>query len=114
MEALEGGVLVVGVDGAMRNTAILEILNKVRGEEALADAAFAVDEKVDLFGHKVAPDQRFRGSAMRGPRARGRSAVASDCVAFARGSLGGADGCDIAAGEGNTTGGRWRTGLGAA
>ena len=53
MEALERRVLVVAVDGAMRDTAILEILNEVRGEEALADAAFAVDDEVDLFGHEV-------------------------------------------------------------
>ena len=41
----------VGVDGAMREAAVFEILDKVRGEEALADAAFAVDDEVDLFGH---------------------------------------------------------------
>jgi hypothetical protein len=41
VEALERAVFVVAVDGAMRNTAILEILNEVCGEEALADSAFA-------------------------------------------------------------------------
>ena len=38
---------------AMRDTAILEILNEVRGEEALADTAFAVDDEVDLFAHRM-------------------------------------------------------------
>jgi hypothetical protein len=37
----------------MRDTAIFEILNKVRREEALANAALAVDDEVDLFGHKL-------------------------------------------------------------
>jgi hypothetical protein len=35
----------------MRDTAILKILNEVPGEEALADATFAVDYEVDLFDH---------------------------------------------------------------
>jgi hypothetical protein len=39
-EALENGVLVVAVDCAMSDAAIFQILNEVRGEEALSDAAF--------------------------------------------------------------------------
>jgi hypothetical protein len=53
--ALERRVLVVAVDCAMSDaaiSAIFEILNKVRGEEAFSDAAFAVDDEVDLFVHK--------------------------------------------------------------
>ena len=41
----------IGVDRAMRDAAIFEILNEVRGEEAFSDAAFAVDDQVDLFVH---------------------------------------------------------------
>jgi hypothetical protein len=43
---------VVAVDCAMSDSAIFEILNEVRGEEAFSDAAFAVDDEVDLFVHK--------------------------------------------------------------
>lgn len=52
VEALERRVLVVAVDCAMSDAAIFEILNEVRGEEAFSDAAFAVDDEVDLFVHK--------------------------------------------------------------
>ena len=31
--------------------AIFQILHEVRGEEALSDSAFAVDDEVDLFVH---------------------------------------------------------------
>ena len=43
--------LVVTVDRAMGDAAIFEILNEVRGEEAFSDAAFAVNDEVDLFVH---------------------------------------------------------------
>ncbi len=36
----------------MNDAAIFQILNKVRGEEAFSDAAFAVNDEVDLFVHK--------------------------------------------------------------
>ena len=52
VEALERRVLVVAVDRAMSDAAIFEILNEVCGEEAFSDAAFAVDDEVDLFVHK--------------------------------------------------------------
>ncbi len=39
MESLERGILVVAVDGAMGDAAILEKLDKVRGKEALAGYA---------------------------------------------------------------------------
>jgi hypothetical protein len=42
LETLERGVLVVAVDGATGDAAILEIPDEVRSEEALADAAFAL------------------------------------------------------------------------
>jgi hypothetical protein len=51
METLQRRVLVIAVDCAMSDTAILEILNEVRGEKALSDSAFAVDDEIDLFGH---------------------------------------------------------------
>ena len=51
-EALENGVLVVAVDRSMSDAAIFQILNEVRGEEALSDAALAVDDQVDLFAHR--------------------------------------------------------------
>ena len=51
MEALERGVLVIAVNGAMIDAAIFELLDEIGGEEALADSAFAVDDEVDLFGH---------------------------------------------------------------
>ena len=52
VEALERRVFVVAVDRAMGDAAISKILNEVRGEEALSDSAFAVDDEVDLFVHK--------------------------------------------------------------
>ena len=52
VEALQRRVFVVAVDRAMSDAAIFEILNEVRGEEAFSDAAFAVDDEVDLFVHK--------------------------------------------------------------
>jgi len=52
VEALERRVFVVTVDRAMSEAAIFEILNEVRSEEAFSDAAFAVDDEVDLFVHK--------------------------------------------------------------
>ena len=77
VETLKRRVLVVAVDGAMSDTSIFEILNEVRGEEALSDAAFAVNDEVDLFVHGWWADQRLRGSATRGPRVRVRSVGAS-------------------------------------
>jgi hypothetical protein len=50
VKALERRVLVVGVDRAMLDLLILEILDKVGRKEALPDAAFAVDDDVELFG----------------------------------------------------------------
>ena len=41
----------VGVDGVMDQLTILEVLNEVCGDEAFADAAFAVNDEVDLFFH---------------------------------------------------------------
>jgi hypothetical protein len=35
----------------VRDASILEILDEVRGKEALADL-FAVDDEIDLFGHE--------------------------------------------------------------
>jgi hypothetical protein len=35
----------------MSGAATFEILNEVRGEEAFSEAAFAVDDEVDLFVH---------------------------------------------------------------
>src|SRR4029453_10914966 len=52
VEAFERRVLVVAIDCAMSYAAIFEILNKIRGEEAFSDAAFAVDDEVDLFVHE--------------------------------------------------------------
>ena len=54
VETLKRRVLVVAVDRAMGDAAVLEILNEVRGEEALSDAAFTVDDEVDLFVHTKA------------------------------------------------------------
>jgi hypothetical protein len=52
METLQRRVLVIAVDCAMSDTAIFQILNEVRGEEAFPDSAFAVDDEIDLFAHK--------------------------------------------------------------
>ena len=52
VEALQRRVFVVAVDRAMRDAAIFEILNEVRGEEAFSNAAFAIDDEIDLFVHK--------------------------------------------------------------
>jgi hypothetical protein len=52
VKTLERRVLVVGIEGAMLDLVIFEILDKVRREEALSDAAFAVNDDVDLFGHR--------------------------------------------------------------
>ena len=51
MEALQRRILVVAVDGAMFDSAILQILDKIRCEETLSDAAFAVDDEIYLFVH---------------------------------------------------------------
>jgi len=53
METLQRRVLVIAVDRAVSDAAIFQILNKVDGEEALSDSAFAVDDEVDLFVHKA-------------------------------------------------------------
>ena len=53
VEALQRRVLVIAVDRAMSDPAIFQILHEVRGEEALSDSAFAVDDEVDLFVHMV-------------------------------------------------------------
>jgi hypothetical protein len=52
VKTLERRVLVVGIEGAMFDLVIFEILDEVRREEALSDAAFAVNDDVDLFGHR--------------------------------------------------------------
>ena len=78
VETLQRRVLVIAVDRAMSDSAIFEILDEVRGEEALSDSAFAVDDEVDLFVHvKV---RWFRGCEDRRravPRVRERSAGSS-------------------------------------
>ena len=51
VETLQRRVLVIAVDRAMSDPAIFQILHEVRGEEALSDSAFAVDDEVDLFVH---------------------------------------------------------------
>ena len=51
MEALERRIFVIGVDCAIADAAIFKRLNKVPGEEALSDSAFAVNDEVDLFVH---------------------------------------------------------------
>lgn len=51
VETLQCRVLVIAVDRAMSDPAIFQILHEVRGEEALPNSAFAVDDKVDLFVH---------------------------------------------------------------
>jgi hypothetical protein len=43
----------VGIDSVMDQLPILEILNEVCGDKAFADAAFAVNDEVDLFFHGV-------------------------------------------------------------
>ena len=48
-----GRTFVVAVDGAVSDAAIFQILDEVRGEEALSDSPFAVDDEVDLFAHMV-------------------------------------------------------------
>jgi hypothetical protein len=47
VEALERGVPVIAVNGVMIDAANFEILDKIRGEEALADA-FAVNDEVNF------------------------------------------------------------------
>jgi len=42
----------IAIDCAVSDAVIFQILNEVRGEEALSDSAFAVDDEVDLFVHK--------------------------------------------------------------
>ena len=51
MEALQCRVLVVGVEGTMRDFSVLQVLNKVGREKTLPDAALAVNNEVDLFAH---------------------------------------------------------------
>jgi hypothetical protein len=51
VEAQQSRVLIVGVYGAMWHTAIFERLHDVHGEEALSDAAFSVEDEVQLPGH---------------------------------------------------------------
>jgi hypothetical protein len=92
---LDRRVLVFAVDGAVNMAAVLEILNKIRGEEALPHSAFVVDDKVDLFGHRKCFDSELRGSAKRGPRMRGRSAAASVCGPRSGGDAGPAVVCPL-------------------
>jgi hypothetical protein len=42
---LQCRIFAVAVDRAMIDAAIFEILDEIRGEEALADSAFAVDDE---------------------------------------------------------------------
>jgi hypothetical protein len=43
----------VRVDGVVNEFPILEILDEVGGDEAFADAAFAVNDEVDLSVHRM-------------------------------------------------------------
>ena len=52
MKALQRRVLVIAVDCTVSRAAIFQILNKVDGEKAFSDAAFSVDDEIDLFVHK--------------------------------------------------------------
>jgi hypothetical protein len=54
VEALERRVLVIGIDRAVSDPTIFQILDEVRGDEALSDSAFAVNNEVDLFVHVTA------------------------------------------------------------
>jgi hypothetical protein len=65
---------VIAIDGAMIDAAIFDIPDEIRVEEAVADSAFAVDDEVVCLVMEVVRVQRLRGSAMRGPRMRERSA----------------------------------------
>jgi len=64
----------IAIDCAVSDAVIFQILNEVRGEEALSDSAFAVDDEIN-FCLLISTwlDQRLRGSATRGARARNRS-----------------------------------------
>ena len=49
MEPFEGRVFVITVEGRMADMAVFEVLDEVDGEEAFADAAFAVEDEVEPF-----------------------------------------------------------------
>lgn len=70
-EALENGVPVVAVDRAMSDAAISQILNEVRDEEVLSDAAFVGDDQVDLFAHRRCVDSEVARRVERLLRVRG-------------------------------------------
>ena len=54
VEPLERRVLVIGIDRAVSDPTIFQILDEVRGDEALSDSAFAVNNEVDLFVYVTA------------------------------------------------------------
>ena len=41
----------IGIDRAVSDPTIFQILDEVRGDEALSDSAFAVNNEIDLFVH---------------------------------------------------------------
>jgi hypothetical protein len=49
MKPFQGGILVVAVNRDMGNALVFEVLDKVDGEEAFANAAFAVKDEDQSF-----------------------------------------------------------------
>ena len=49
MEAIQRRVFVVAVNGDVLDALVFQILDKVDGEKAFADTAFAVEDEVETF-----------------------------------------------------------------
>ncbi len=49
MKPLQRRILVVGVNRDVRDTFVLEELDEIHSEEALADAAFAIQDQIESF-----------------------------------------------------------------
>src|SRR5207302_10535086 len=59
MEAFQSRVFVIAVKGRIADFTVFEVLDEVDGEEAFADAAFAVEDEDESFFHN-----RGLGSSM--------------------------------------------------
>ena len=68
MKPFQRRVLVVAINRDMGDALVFEKLDEVDGEEAFADAAFAVENEVETF--HVFSGLSIRTCAMRGPRLR--------------------------------------------
>ena len=70
VETFQRGVFIVGIEGHKWQALVLEKLDEVDSEKTFADAAFAVEDEVELFFHRSSGFAKSM-RAMRGPSAAG-------------------------------------------